>query len=59
MPKSAVHGYTIDYKKELLFTFGDYIEVYEGMENTSRSRSSACITLYRSATHLVPGYFGK
>jgi hypothetical protein len=32
--------------KELLLTFGDYVEVHEGTENTSRSCSLACVALY-------------
>jgi hypothetical protein len=36
----------INYKKELELAFGDYVEVYDGTENTSKSRSIPCIALY-------------
>jgi hypothetical protein len=39
-------GIPVDYKKELLVAFGDYVEAYEGTDNTLRARSSACIALY-------------
>jgi hypothetical protein len=39
-------GVPVDYKKELLLAFGDYVEAYEGTDNTSRARSSACIALH-------------
>jgi hypothetical protein len=34
------------YQKELKFVFGDYIEAYEGTDNTSRPHSVACIALF-------------
>jgi hypothetical protein len=39
----------VDYKKELSIAFGDYVESYEGTDNTSRARSSMCIALYPTA----------
>jgi hypothetical protein len=45
-PRVLFTGVPVDYKKELLFAFGDYIEAYEGTDNTSRARSSACIALH-------------
>jgi hypothetical protein len=39
-------GTRINYKKELELAFGDYVEVYDGMENMSKSRSILCIVLY-------------
>jgi hypothetical protein len=39
-------GIPVDYRKELLVAFGDYVEAYEGTDNTSHARSSACIALY-------------
>ncbi len=39
-------GAWINYKKELELAFGDYIEVYDGMEDTSRSRNIPCIAMY-------------
>jgi hypothetical protein len=39
-------GMRVNYKKELELAFGDYVEVYDGMENTSNSRSIPCIALY-------------
>jgi hypothetical protein len=37
-------GVPVPYK-ELIIAFGDYIEAYEGMDNTSGARSSACVAL--------------
>jgi len=34
------------YRKELSLGFGDYCEVYDGTNNTSRSRTVPCIALY-------------
>jgi len=45
-PRVLFTGVPVDYKKELLLAFGDYIEAYEGTDNTSRAHSSACIALY-------------
>jgi hypothetical protein len=45
-PRVLFTGRPVDYKKELLVAFGDYVEAYEGTDNTSRARSSACIALY-------------
>jgi len=39
----------IDYKKELNFSFGDYVEAYEKTDNTSTARTSTCIALYPSS----------
>jgi hypothetical protein len=36
----------VDYKKDLLLAFGEYVEACEGTNNTSRARSSACIALH-------------
>ncbi len=36
----------VNYKKELELVFCDYIEVYDGMENMSKSRTVSCIALY-------------
>jgi hypothetical protein len=36
----------VNYKKELQLAFGDYVEAYEGTDNTSCARSAACIALY-------------
>jgi hypothetical protein len=40
-PRALFTGLLEDDKKELLLVFGDYIEAYEGTDNTSRARSSA------------------
>jgi len=45
-PRVLFTGVPVDYKKELLLAFGDYVEAYEGTDNTSRARSSAGIALY-------------
>jgi hypothetical protein len=45
-PRVLFTGIPADYKKELLMAFGDYVEAYEGTDNTSCARSSACIALY-------------
>ncbi len=39
-------GLRINYKKELSLAFGDYAEVYDGTDNTVKSRSVPCIALY-------------
>ncbi len=39
-------GVWINYKKELERAFGDYVEVYDGMENMSKYRSIPCTALY-------------
>jgi hypothetical protein len=45
-PRVLFTGVPVDYKKELTYAFGDYVEAYEGTTNTSRARSSACIALF-------------
>jgi hypothetical protein len=45
-PRVLFTGIPVDYRKELTFVFGDYVEAYEGTTNTSRARSSACIALF-------------
>ena len=35
-----------DFKKEFSLAFGDYCEVYDGTDNTSKERSVPCIALY-------------
>jgi len=45
-PRVLFTGAPVDYKKELQVAFGDYVEAYEGTDNTSRARSSACIALH-------------
>jgi hypothetical protein len=45
-PRVLFTGVPVDYKKELMYAFGDYVRAYEGTTNTSRARSSACIALY-------------
>jgi len=39
-------GIKPDYRKELSLGFGNYCEVYDGTDNTSRSRTVPCIALY-------------
>jgi hypothetical protein len=45
-PRVLFTGAPVDSRKELQVAFGDYIEAYEGTDNTSRARSAACIALY-------------
>jgi hypothetical protein len=45
-PRVLFTGVPVDYKKELTYAFGDYVEAYEGTTNTSKARSSACIALF-------------
>jgi hypothetical protein len=44
-PKVLFTGLKVNYKKELELGFGDYCEVYDGTDNTSKSRTSPCIAL--------------
>jgi hypothetical protein len=39
-------GTRVNYKKSLALAFGDYAEVFDGSDNTSRSRSLPCIALH-------------
>jgi hypothetical protein len=39
-------GSKINFKKQLTLAFGDYCEVYNGTDNTSKSRSIPCIALH-------------
>jgi hypothetical protein len=39
-------GMRVDYRKELSLAFGDYCEVFDGTDNTSKQRSVPCIALY-------------
>ncbi len=48
-PRVLFTGLPVDFKKELSLAFGDYVESYEGTDNTSRARSCACIALYPAA----------
>jgi hypothetical protein len=45
-PKVLFTGLRVNYKKKLSLAFGDYVEVYDGTDNTARSRSVPCIALY-------------
>jgi len=45
-PKVLFTGLKINFAKELGLEFGTYAEVYDGTDNTSRSRSVPCIALY-------------
>jgi hypothetical protein len=48
-PRVLFTGIPIDYKRELLLAYGDYVEAYEGTTNNMAERSAACITLYPAA----------
>jgi hypothetical protein len=45
-PKVLFTGLCVNYKKELSLAFGDYAEVYDGMDNMAHSHSVPCIALY-------------
>jgi len=45
-PRVLFTGAPVDYRKELQVAHGDYLEAYEGTENTLRARSAVCIAMY-------------
>jgi len=45
-PRVLVTGLTVDFHKELSLAFGDYCKVFDGYDNTSKSRSVQCVALY-------------
>jgi hypothetical protein len=45
-PKVLFTGLRLDFRKELGLAFGDYCEVFDGTDNTSRARSVPCNALY-------------
>ena len=45
-PKVPFTGIKVDFTKELDLEFGTYAEVYDGTDNTSRSRSIPSVALY-------------
>jgi hypothetical protein len=45
-PYRMFTGTRVNYKKSLALAFGDYAEVFDGSDNTSRSRSLPCIALH-------------
>jgi hypothetical protein len=58
-PRVLFTGAPVDYKKELQVAFGDYVEAYEGTDNTSRARSSACIALHPAGNLSGSWSYGK
>lgn len=50
-PRSKMTGRKIDYKREFMLGFGDYVEAYDPKvkSNSMKSRSEPCIALYPSA----------
>ncbi len=44
-PYRLFTGTRVNYKKSLQLAFGDYAEVFDGSDNTSRSRTIPCIAL--------------
>jgi hypothetical protein len=48
-PRVLFMGMPIDYKRELLLAYGDYVEAYKGTTNNIAERSAACIALYQAA----------
>jgi hypothetical protein len=45
-PRVMFTGLKADFRKEMELSFSDYCEVYDGTENTSKSRSIPCVALY-------------
>jgi hypothetical protein len=45
-PRVLFTGIKPSYRKELSLAFGDYVELYAGIDNTSKERSTPCIALY-------------
>jgi hypothetical protein len=45
-PKVLFMGMRVDFRKEFGLAFGDYCEVYDGTDNTSKPRSVPCVALY-------------
>jgi hypothetical protein len=45
-PYRLFTGTRVNYKKSLELAFGDYAEVFDGTDNTSRSRTIPCIALH-------------
>jgi hypothetical protein len=45
-PNVLFTGMWVDFHKEYRLTIGDYCGVYDGMDNTSKLRSTPCIVLY-------------
>jgi hypothetical protein len=45
-PYRLFTGMQVNYEKSLQLAFGDYVEVYDGTNNTSRSRTILCIALH-------------
>jgi hypothetical protein len=45
-PYRLFTGTRVNYKKSLQLAFGDYVEVFDGSDNTSRSRTIPCIALH-------------
>jgi hypothetical protein len=45
-PYRLFTGTKINYKKSLSLGFGDYCEVFDGSDNTSRSRTLPCIAFH-------------
>ncbi len=51
-PRALFTGIPIDYKRELLLAFGDYVEAYKGTTNNMAELSAACIALYPAANSM-------
>lgn len=45
-PYMLFKGKRVNYKKSLALAFGDYAEVFDGSNNTSRSQSMPCVALH-------------
>jgi hypothetical protein len=45
-PKALFTGMRMDFRREFCLAFGDYCEVHDRTDNTSRARSIPCLALY-------------
>jgi len=45
-PKVLFTGLRLNFQKELGLAFGDYCEVFDGMDSTSKARSLPCVALH-------------
>jgi hypothetical protein len=45
-PRILFTGLKPDFKKEMGLCFGDYCEVFDGLDNASKSRTIPCLVLY-------------
>ncbi len=58
-PHVLLTGIPVNYTKELWLAFGDYVEAYEGTDNTSREHCSACVAFGPMGTATGPWILWK